>query len=144
MCLYYCSAVLSVLLAWASIPCICQLLDTCITIAELFSLISLLLLVGIVLAVGILAGVLPVVIQPHMKPIDVVRGAFRRQTKMLSSKVFIMVQNIITIVFIAVALIGSRQVRCLINAPLGYNTRGVMEADVPQDAHKVNLFKKNL
>lgn len=144
VCLCCCSVVLSVLLTWASIPYTCQLLDTHITIAELFSPINVLLLVGIVLAVGILAGVLPAVIQSRVKPIDVVRGTFRRQTKMLFSKVFIVVQNAITIIFIAIALIGSRQIRHLINAPLGYDTQGVMEIGVPQDARKANLFKKNL
>ncbi|MCI6160461.1 MAG: ABC transporter permease [Prevotellaceae bacterium] len=144
VCICCCSVVLSILLAWAFVPYTCKLLDTHFTIAELFSPLNLLMLVGIVLTVGVLAGVLPAVIQSRVKPIDVVRGTFRRQTKMLFSKIFIVVQNVITIIFIAVTLIGSRQIRHLIDAPLGYDTKSVMGIGVPRDARKANLFKKAL
>ena len=40
---------------------------------------------------------LPALMISSAKPIDVVRGTFRRQTKMVFSKVFITFQNVITI-----------------------------------------------
>lgn len=86
-----CSAILSVLLAWAPIPYTCQLLDTHVTIAKLFSPINLSLLVDIVLAVDMLAGVLSAITQLRVEPIDMVRGIPRRQIKMLFGKVSIVV-----------------------------------------------------
>ena len=142
--LCFCSVLISVFLAWAFIPYACRLLDTEITIGSLAGPVNLILLVLFVLFVGLLAGLLPAAIQSRVKPIDVVRGTFHHQTKMRFSKVFIVVQNIITIVFIALAMIGSRQIRHLVTAPLGYDTEHVMEIDVPRDARKANLFKQTL
>lgn len=62
------------------------------------------------------------------KPIDVVRGTFRRQTKMVFSKVFITFQNVITIAMIAASLTMYLQIDHLIHAPLGYNTTNIIES----------------
>ena len=144
ICLCLCSVVLSVVLAWAFVPAVNNLLDTTITLRSLFGILPLGLLAAFVLVVGALAGVLPAFIMSRVKPVDVVRGTFRRQTKMVFGKVFIIVQNVITISCIALAFIFSMQIRHLINAPLGYDTGGMMEINVPTDARKAELFKKSL
>ena len=50
-----------------------------------------------ILLVSLASGVLPATILSRVKPIEVVRGTFRKHTKMIFSRVFITVQNIITI-----------------------------------------------
>lgn len=75
---------------------------------------------------GALSGVLPALMISSAKPIDVVRGTFRRQTKMVFSKVFITFQNVITIAMIAASLTMYLQIDHLIHAPLGYNTTNNM------------------
>ena len=78
---------------------------------------------------GALSGVLPALMISSAKPIDVVRGTFRRQTKMVFSKVFITFQNVITIAMIAASLTMYLQIDHLIHAPLGYNTTNIIESD---------------
>ena len=77
---------------------------------------------------GALSGVLPALMISSAKPIDVVRGTFRRQTKMVFSKVFITFQNVITIAMIAASLTMYLQIDHLIHAPLGYNTTNIIES----------------
>ena len=144
ICLCVCSVIVAILLAWALVPAANQLLSTTYGISALFEGLPLAILLSVVVVVGVLAGLIPALIMSRVKPIDVVRGTFRRQTKMLFSKAFIIVQNIITISCIALAAIFSHQVRHLVSAPLGYETKGVMEVMVPQDARQADLFKKTL
>ena len=54
--------------------------------------------------IGFIAGLLPAIVISNAKPIEVVRGTFRKQTKMVFSKFFIIFQNIITICLIAASI----------------------------------------
>ena len=74
------------------------------------------------LVVSFLAGVLPATILSKVKPIEVVRGTFRKQTKLVFSRIFITVQNVITITMLSCALIMSLQMLHLTKAPLGFKT----------------------
>lgn len=56
------------------------------------------------------------------KPIEVVKGTFRQRTKMVLSKIFIILQNVITIIMLASALVMTFQTRHLTSAPLGFKT----------------------
>ena len=58
----------------------------------------------------------------RFKPIAVVKGDFRFRSKMVFSKVFIVCQNIISMVLVAVALTMTLQMRHLVSLPAGYNT----------------------
>ena len=75
---------------------------------------------------GALSGVLPALMISSAKPIDVVRGTFRRQTKMVFSKVFITFQNVITITMIAASITMVCQIVHMINAPVGYKTKNLL------------------
>jgi putative ABC transport system permease protein len=77
---------------------------------------------------------LPAIVISNAKPIEVVRGTFRRQTKMVFSKFFITFQNGITIALVAASITMVAQVNHLIHAPLGYKTTNVM--DVPVESYK--------
>ncbi len=77
---------------------------------------------GIYALMSVAAGIIPAIMISDNKPIDIVRGSFRRQTKMVYSKLIIVVQNIITIAMIVCSLGMLLQVRHLVNAPLGYDT----------------------
>lgn len=80
-----------------------------------------------IIVLGVIAGIIPAVIVSRFKPIDVVRGAFRRRTKMVYSRVLIAVQNVVTIVMLATALTISLQIRHLVKSPLGYNTEDILD-----------------
>ena len=81
---------------------------------------------GLILLIGVLSGFLPAMLISASKPIDVVRGTFRRQTKMVFSKVFITFQNTITIATLSAALVMGLQIYHMIVAPLGYNTSNIL------------------
>ena len=81
-------------------------------------------LVAIVL-VGVLSGIAPAAIASRFEPIDVVRGTYRLQTKRVFSKVFIVFQNTITIVLIAVAILMEVQMRHMMNRPTNMRSEGL-------------------
>lgn len=80
----------------------------------------------ILIVIGVLAGIIPSMLISSVKPIEVVRGTFRRKSKMLFSKIFIIVQNVVTITMIAACITIYCQTRHLIDAPLGYNTKNII------------------
>ena len=76
----------------------------------------------VLVLVSVLSGLLPALMVSRFKPIDVVKGDFRFRSKMVFSKVFIVCQNIISMVLVAVALTMTLQMRHLVSLPVGYNT----------------------
>ena len=80
----------------------------------------------LICAISLAAGLLPAVMASHFKPIDVVKGNFRFRSKMVFSRVFIVCQNVISTVLIAVALTMTLQMRHLVTLPTGYNTDGLI------------------
>lgn len=117
------------LLAYAAAPTVNNLLqpNTPIDLGATFTLTWSIAGVALILLIGVLAGFLPSLLISSVKPIEVVRGSFRRQTKMVFSKVFITFQNAITIAMIAAAIVMIMQSYHLIHAPLGYNTKSILE-----------------
>ena len=74
---------------------------------------------------GVISGILPTLNLMKFKPIDIVKGSFRQHSKMVLSRVFIIVQNIITVTMLAATFTILFQMNHLINAPLGYNTDNI-------------------
>ena len=121
MCLL--SLAIAVALACVFAPYMGRLLETSISLKPLFSPGGLAVLAVFVLVVSFLAGALPATILSRVKPIEVVRGTFRKQTKLVFSRIFITVQNVITITMLSCALIMSLQMLHLVKAPLGFKTK---------------------
>lgn len=81
----------------------------------------------LVIVISLISGLLPAFISSRFKPIDVVKGSFRFRSKMVLSRVFIICQNVISTVLIAVALTMTIQIRHLVNLPCGYNNENLIE-----------------
>lgn len=120
------SLVIAVALAVLAAPYAGQLLDKKIDLGLLLSPLSVVAIVLGIVIVGVLSGIIPAVTMSRAKPIDVVRGTFRFRTKMVSSRAFITLQNVVTIVMLAMALTMTMQMHHLASAPLGFNTHNVM------------------
>ena len=131
MCLL--SLVIAVALACVCAPYAGRLLDTKLDLGVLASPLTVAITAAFIIIVSIAAGALPATILSRVKPIEVVRGTFRKQTKMLFSRVFITVQNVITITMLACALIMSLQMLHLTKAPLGFNTENIICIEYPDD-----------
>lgn len=127
MCLL--SLVIAALLSCAAAPVVSKLLACKLDLTLLLRPLPLLLTLLFVVIVGSLSGILPSVILSRTKPIEIVRGTFRFRTKQRLSKVFIVVQNVVTIVMLGAALTMTMQMQHIVNAPLGFNTKNIM--DIP-------------
>ncbi|MGM9738901.1 MAG: FtsX-like permease family protein [Candidatus Cryptobacteroides sp.] len=88
---------------------------------------------------GLLAGIIPGLQISAFKPIDVVKGTFRYKSKMFFSRVFIMIQNLITVVMLTLSSVVALQINGLVNAPLGINTKDVLfiSPDEPGDSEAI-------
>ncbi|MBQ9469869.1 MAG: ABC transporter permease [Bacteroidales bacterium] len=72
---------------------------------------------GIVL-LGTICGVLPALAILRLKPIDAVRGTLRLRNKMVVSRIFIAVQNVLAVTLIALSLVMELQMRHMLNRPM--------------------------
>ena len=75
----------------------------------------------IICLVGVISGLVPAAMTFRHDPVSIIKGEQRRQTKSLFSKVFIIIQNVITVTLIAMALVMELQYNHLMNMPLGAN-----------------------
>ena len=71
-----------------------------------------------ILLLGTLCGLLPAVVASRYEPIDVIKGTLRRRNKMVLSKVFIVVQNVLSVFLIALALVMEVQMRHMLTRPM--------------------------
>lgn len=113
------------LLAYTLLPYCCSLLSTEYLIWE-NKLIYIEIYTLIIFLITILATIIPLIYVLRFKPIDVVKGNFRFRSKMFFSKIFIVIQNVITIVLITVALTMNIQMNYLINLPKGYESKDLI------------------
>ena len=113
-----CFAVSLLLAIWWT-PVVNRLLnDPDIAIRIQFTPKYIAIFIGLVLVVGFLAGLLPALFSSRWKPIDVVRGNFRAQSKMTFSKVFIVLQNALSVLLLALAIVMEAQYRKSLNRPV--------------------------
>lgn len=103
-----------------------KLLDRTISFATCITPTTVAIAIGTILLTGLLAGMIPAILISSVKPVDIVRGSFRRSTKMVFGKVFIVIQNVVTITMIASAITMYMQIGHMVKAPLGYDTDGIM------------------
>ena len=71
-----------------------------------------------ILILGVINGLLPAFAASRYQPIDVIRGTLRRRNKMVLSKVFIVVQNVLSVFLIALALVMEVQMRHMLARPM--------------------------
>ena len=123
--LLFASSIAELLVPWAS-----QLLGTRIAVWDDISWPVAGFTLLTIIALGVISGIIPALFVSRYKPIDIVRGTFRRQTKTIYGRVLIAVQNIITITLLAASLAISLQIRHLVNAPMGYQTHDILNISV--------------
>ena len=70
-----------------------------------------------ILLLGTACGLLPALVASCYEPIDVIKGTLRRRSKMVLSKVFIVVQNVLAVFLIAMALLMEVQMRHMLSRP---------------------------
>ena len=73
---------------------------------------------GIVIVVGAVCGAIPAMMAGKFNALDVMKGSFRRKTKMVFSKVFIVIQNALAVILIALAITMEAQMHKTQNRPM--------------------------
>ena len=75
----------------------------------------------IILLVGALCGIFPAMMAGRYKPVDVMKGGYRRRSKMVFSKIFIVLQNALAVILIALAITMEAQMRKTQERPMNCN-----------------------
>ena len=117
--------ILSVLLAKGFEPVFNRYVAGDIGLDIAFSPAYIALYVLLAIIVGGVSGAIPAAITLSYNPVDIIKGEQRRQTKTVFSRLFIIIQNIITVALISLAMVMELQYRHLLNMPLGANVEGL-------------------
>lgn len=125
------SLLIALLLAGIAEPVFNRILQTHISVSNLFSASNLGIGVVAIILLGLLTGVIPASVITRARPIDVVRGSFRHKTKMVYNKILIGFQYLITIVLLGCTLTMSRQINMMQHADLGFDTANKLYLSIP-------------
>lgn len=125
------SLLIALLLAGIAEPIFNRILQTHISVSNLFSVSNLGIGVVAIILLGLLTGVIPASVITRARPIDVVRGSFRHKTKMVYNKILIGFQYLITIVLLGCTLTMSRQINMMLHADLGFDTANKLYLSIP-------------
>jgi putative ABC transport system permease protein len=120
---------LAILLAEALSPAVSRLLEYQVSIFRAITPVNVLLVLGFIALLGFLSGIVPALLIQQAQPIEIVRGTLRLKTKTVYSKVIIIVQNVVAVVMLVSALTMGLQIRHMVSADLGYNTKDILVVD---------------
>ena len=120
------SMLLAVVLGELFAPAASRLLNYQVSVFGAVSPVSILLVLAFIVVLGFVAGLVPALLIQKTQPIEIVRGTLRRKTKTVYSRVIIVVQNVVSVVMLVAALTMWLQIRHMINADLGYNTKDIL------------------
>ena len=110
--------VMAFAIAFALVPKINGLIQSDIPIEISMRQEYMLLYVGITLLIGFSCSVIPAIISVRFSPLDVTKGTFRYYSKKTFSKIFIIIQNAIAVIIIALSLTMTFQIRHMKAMPL--------------------------
>ena len=88
----------------------------------IWTLPSIFTFLGIILLLGLTAGIFPSLLSFNFNPIDIVRGNFRFRNRTIFSKLFIVIQSIISIILISIAILMEMQLKHMSERPLNAST----------------------
>ena len=100
-----------------------------IALVDDINVVSASICLSFILLVGFVSGILPSWHISRYQPIDIVKGNFRFHSKMVLGRLFIIIQNVITVTMLTASLVIWLQLNHLIHAPLGYNTKNLYYID---------------
>ena len=117
-----CCFAVGLLLAYALVPYVNQLMEADVAVHIPFTALYLVGYLLMVVLVAFLAGILPAAIISQARPIDVVKGTFRFRSRKGLMRFFIVFQNAISIVLIALTITMELEMRHMVERPMGLQT----------------------
>lgn len=116
--------------------------DTSVRLSFMFTPGYILAYLAGILVLGVVNGLLPAFAASRYQPIDVIKGTLRRRNKMVLSKVFIVVQNVLSVFLIALALVMEVQMRHMLTRPMHAATENLYYIEYSaQNYDAMKLFK---
>ena len=113
------------IIARACLPYVNGLLDSPIPVQMKFSHGYIYMYIFILGVTALFCGIIPALISFRFQPIEIIKGSYRYQSKRTFSKVFIIIQNAIAIIIVAMTLTMNSQIRHMIDMPMNANTEGL-------------------
>ncbi len=125
---------ISYLIAWGLaflfLPEARFLLDEALSLKVLFSPGIFLFSLLIIVFIGADAGNVPGLLFSRTHVNDILKGEFRFKTKVRYSKILLVCQYFLTILFVGISLTMYLQMRYMVHIPLGYKTENIMNLSV--------------
>jgi len=88
--------------------------------------VTIVVIILAIILVGSMAGFVPAVILSNYKPIDIVRGTFRRRVRQRWSHMLMVTQTVFVIVMLTITLLLSSSIRERMSHPLGYEIENIL------------------
>ena len=142
LCLF--AALLSLFLAKLAEPVFNNLLETQLHLNNKVTFINLLLFIGGFGLIGAISGIIPAIKITNYKPIEVVKGSFRKKSKGTYSNIFITFQYTVAIALLACSWLILKQTHFLKNYPLGFNKNNIVYMEYLGNADKKTTIKNAL
>ena len=135
---------IGLLLAKAAEPYAMELLGVRLDILGDFTWITIACWLAFVLLLSFVAGFVPVSILSGYNPLDVVKGTFRRKTKMVYLRALNVLQSGLTIALLACSIYLGIQIYSVLNAPLGYNYGNVLVCPTTNIMDNLTTFRSEV
>ncbi len=106
----------------------------------------LLVTLSLVVLTGAVAGAVPAWHAAHYEAVEVASGLYRRKSKMVFSKVFIIVQNTLSVILISMAILMESQLSFMMNRPLNSDSENIfyLESEVIYDSASRSMLADEL
>jgi len=104
-----------------------ELLDTNLYLMQMLLPQTILIALSFVLLIGFVSGILPALVTTRLKPINVIKGDFKRKSKALYSRVLLGFQYVVVIVLLIATMIIMKQTNYLLDRDLGFNTQNIVK-----------------
>ena len=114
--------IIATICAIAMEPFINSLVRSDIPIDVSLSPTAIMIYAGVAILIGFSACLLPASVGSSVQPVEVIKGNFRRDNKRIFSKTFIILQNAVSVVLIALAITMQIQMKHMVNKPSGADT----------------------
>ncbi|NVO20156.1 MAG: ABC transporter permease [Bacteroidetes bacterium] len=122
-----------------------QLLETKLMLADHLSFPLMAAGFVFIMLLGIIAGLAPALVITRFSPIDIVKGTFRRKSKLVYSKVLISIQYFIALVLLICTMVIVKQTRFLVNYDVGFQKENIAYFDnYITDSSRVEPFINEL
>jgi len=142
--LCFMAVILALFLAKLAEPVFNSLLNTNLDLNSNFTFLNFIILIGFFSVIGIASGILPALRIASFKPIEIVKGSFRKKSKSVYNNLFITFQYTITITLLVCSLLIIKQTYFLKNHNLGFNKDNIVHLPYLTDTNKKATVKNTL